>query len=112
MDMYLVWADIRRAGFGCGSCTVPGVRRSVVLLISLLRLVDVACRPVAVATAADCPSLIPRPVFIFWVMAPCSLVAGLQTFGAPLILKLQYESTRLHSVSAVWCSFDTRIVFK
>jgi len=33
VDMYLVWGDIRSAGFGCGGCTVRGIQRSVVLLI-------------------------------------------------------------------------------
>jgi len=105
----------RSARFGCG-CTVPGVSSPLCCWYSLLRYVDVGvsfrshCG--AAGQVAGSPSPIPRHVFIFWIMAPCSLVAWLQTFGAPFILKLQYRSTRLRGVLAAWCSFDTRIVFK
>ena len=102
MDMYLVWGDIRSATFGCGCSTVPGVGRSVVLSIFITtprgRCVSFRSHCGAAGQVADSPNPIPCHVCIFWVMALCSLVVGLQTFGAPFILKRQYQSTRLHGV--------------
>ena len=93
---------------------VPCVVFALLILITTPRDRCVSCRSHcgAAGQVAVSPSPIPRHVFIFWVVAPYSLVAGLQTLEAPFILKLQYRSTRLHGVSAAWCSFDTRIVFR
>jgi hypothetical protein len=66
----------------------------------------VACQPGGSSGPNSCCD-----VLILWVMTPCCLVAGHEAFGAYFILKLEvyrrYARTKLHGVSAAWCSSKT-----